>query len=273
MIALLPPDIHAGEAAIIILASFLTSGLTAALGLGGGLALLGVMSIVLPPIAIIPVHGAAQLAANLSRLYLQRIFVAWPLLVWFGAGAIIGAGMGAASVITLPGTILRGVIGVFILIMLWAPTRPGRAELSARPASRARSAGRPVSGRLSAGMLMTGILSTMLTMFVGATGPFVAATLANRSLSIDERLATHAAAMSLQHGLKCAAFALAGFSFAPWAGLIVMIAIAGFGGAFVGTRIMQMSASDQLDRWFRALLTLIALYLVGRTGISLIRTG
>ncbi|MEL7486060.1 MAG: hypothetical protein AAGJ87_02465 [Pseudomonadota bacterium] len=70
--AFTPEEISPIAAGVVIIISFFTAALTAAFGLGGGLALLGAMSALLPPAAVIPVHGVAQMGSNLSRFSLLR---------------------------------------------------------------------------------------------------------------------------------------------------------------------------------------------------------
>lgn len=57
------------ELFFLIGVSFLTSAFTAIIGVGGGIALISVMPGLLPAAAIIPVHGAVQLASNASRVF------------------------------------------------------------------------------------------------------------------------------------------------------------------------------------------------------------
>ena len=47
--------------------SFITSFMTAAIGVGGGIGLLAVMPQFLPISAVIPLHGLIQLVSNCSR--------------------------------------------------------------------------------------------------------------------------------------------------------------------------------------------------------------
>ena len=76
-LTLLPPDLPPWLFLLFCSISFLTSALTAALGLGGGVALLAAMATVLPPVALIPVHGVIQLGSNVGRAVIQRSHVAW----------------------------------------------------------------------------------------------------------------------------------------------------------------------------------------------------
>ena len=92
--SLVPEGVAPVLAAAVIFASFFTSALTASFGLGGGLALLAVMSATLPAAAVIPVHGVAQLGANFSRFTLQQRHVLWPIILWFALGSALGAFVG-----------------------------------------------------------------------------------------------------------------------------------------------------------------------------------
>lgn len=48
----------------MILASFFTSAITAAMGIGGGVVLMAIMAVFLPVSALVPVHGIVQMASN-----------------------------------------------------------------------------------------------------------------------------------------------------------------------------------------------------------------
>ncbi|WP_211242650.1 hypothetical protein [Halopseudomonas bauzanensis] len=54
---LLPAALPPLTSAALVAVSALTSAITASLGIGGGVLLLAIMAIVMPPAAIIPVHG------------------------------------------------------------------------------------------------------------------------------------------------------------------------------------------------------------------------
>lgn len=163
--SLLPDGLSLGFAALLIVTAFFTATLTAAFGIGGGVALLAVMASIVPVTVLIPVHGVVQLGANTGRALVQLRQVVWPMLGIFTVGALIGALIGGQLVVTLPETLLKTFVGLFVLFTLWAPKVKG-------------SKGGPL------GLAIGGVFATILTMFVGATGPFVAALLAPR---LDDR--------------------------------------------------------------------------------------
>jgi hypothetical protein len=75
--------------------------------------------------------------------------------------------------------------------------------------------------------VLTGGISSFLTMFFGATGPFVATYTKALGLDRHRYVATHAALTTLQHLLKTFVFGFLGFAFGPWVGAILLMIAAG----------------------------------------------
>ena len=64
------------ELMILIIAAFLTSSISAVLGMGGGIILLGIMAIIIPEgFMVIALHGVIQLVSNLTRTYVFRKYL------------------------------------------------------------------------------------------------------------------------------------------------------------------------------------------------------
>ena len=61
---LLPPGMDALVGVALMGISFLGSFITAAFGIGGGVVVLAVLATLLPPAALIPVHGVVQFGSN-----------------------------------------------------------------------------------------------------------------------------------------------------------------------------------------------------------------
>jgi len=61
-----------GELVAIGATVFVTAVLSGVLGMAGGIALLGVLLVYLPPLVAIPLHGVIQLVSNGSRVIVQR---------------------------------------------------------------------------------------------------------------------------------------------------------------------------------------------------------
>lgn len=242
----LPASLTPVGALVLVLASFFASAFTAAFGLGGGVAMLALMAAFLPVSAIIPVHGAVQFGSNVGRAWHQRAFIAWSALWPFLAGALAGAAIGGATVVELPDAILKTILGIFIILVTWMRI-PGMEGLS------------------RIGLAAGGMVIAAVSMFLGATGPLAAAFL-NQVVAGDRRnlIATHAAAMTVLHGLKIVVFGALGFAFWQWIPLVGAMVATGYLGTVTGTRLLSVLAESTFRFWFRILLTLLALDLIRR---------
>ena len=149
---LIPPELSMLSAAGLVVLSFITSMLTAAVGIGGGLLLLTVMVSFLPPIIVLPVHGVIQLGSNGGRMAVMRQHVDWRIWSFFAIGSILGVILAGQVFINLSLEALRAVLGLFVLYAVWTPKlKPSNITLK--------------------GYTLVGIGTTFITMFVGATGP------------------------------------------------------------------------------------------------------
>jgi uncharacterized membrane protein YfcA len=239
----LPDGLAPSVALLLVGISFFTSMLTGALGLGGGIMMLAVIAAFLPPTVVIPVHGVVQIGSNLGRAALMRGHIARDLLLPFAVGTAIGAPLGALVVTHLPTDLLRLILGLFVLWSVWAPKlRVARVPPRA--------------------FLAVGAVTSFVTMFLGATGPFIAAFLSPERLGRHGTVATHAACMTAQHGLKVAAFTALGFAFLPWLPLLAVMIALGFLGTVVGRRFLDRLPEASFARGFRLVLTLLALKLL-----------
>jgi len=240
----LPDGIDPLVALGLIGLSFLTSLLTACLGLGGGLLMVAAMASVVPPAALIPVHGVVQLGSNLGRAVLFRSHVRRGIVGWFVLGALIGVTLGAAVAVQLPRGLLLAAVGVFVLVSTWAP------KVKAWPVP-------------EKGFSFIGLVTAFITMFVGATGPFLAPFLSAERLG-DRRttLGTFAACMTLKHGLKVAAFAAVGFAYLPWLPLAAAMIVTGFLGTLAGRAIVVRVPEAAFRAGFKLLLTALAIRLL-----------
>jgi uncharacterized membrane protein YfcA len=245
---LLPDGIPMWAALVLVFASFFTSALTASFGVGGGVAMIALMGLFVPVAALIPVHGAVQLGSNTGRAWHQRANIRRDIALPFMTGSLVGAILGALIVVQLPDALLKLVLGVFIIVVTWAKI-PGIDRL----------------GR--AGLAVASTCLALLSMFVGATGPLMQVILA-QILSRDRKamVATHAAAMTVQHGLKIIVFGLVGFAFWSWLPLVAAMIASGFLGTVYGTRLLESMPEETFRRWFRIGVTLLAVDLL-RQGI------
>lgn len=240
---LLPIGLSPAWLAALVTASLVTSAITASLGIGGGVLLLAFMALVLPPAAIIPVHGMVQLGSNANRALLTLRHINLRVIAWFAPGVILGAWLGSQFLVALPMTLVQLSIALFIMLLCWGPPIP-----------------RLATGRV--GTLVAAALTSFLSLFIGATGPLVAAFI--KQQQDGERfstVATFAAAMTLQHLPKALVYGAAGFVFMDWLGLIVLMVLTGAAGTWIGLNLLRNLTDRRFAMIFKLLLTLLALRL------------
>ncbi len=201
------------------------------------------MTYIVPIAALIPVHGLVQLGSNTSRSYVQRDNIDWKIVRLFLFGSIFGALAGPMLVVQLPSSILKALLGLFILAVIWA-----KLPKIENPS--------PIFVSLG------GLITTFATMFVGATGPLVAVFLSRVFSEHRKMVATHGMTMTVQHLLKVSAFIFAGFAFWEWVPLILLIVVSGFFGTKAGSTILNKMPEQKLKLGFKIVMTLVALDLL-----------
>ncbi len=241
----LPATLPLSVFMLLVAVSFFTSALTAAFGIGGGIAMLGALAGTVPPAMIVAVHGVVQFGSNIGRAFFQRAHILWRPTALFSLGSLVGAVLGAAVFVAMPERLLLGLLGAFILAMTWIP----------KPR---------IPGLATTGVLIGGFIATFVTMFVGATGPFVQALFLPLGLDKKTLVATHAACNVIQHGLKVIAFGYLGFNFADWMPLLVAMIASGLLGTWLGTRMLEHMPEELFKTVLKWLLTVLALDLLRR---------
>ena len=231
-------------APLLCLTGLLTATITAAIGAGGGLLLLAVMTMFLPVAVTIPLHGVVQLGAAVSRTALNPSQVRPGIVIAFAVGAVLGAGAGSQVLVRLPEDAMQAILGVFILVLAWLRV----------PALRARGSTMLVTGGAA--------VTTFLTLFVGATGPLVAAVLHALRLDRFAQVGTFSACMILQHGCKIGVFVIAGFAFAPYLPFLVAMLLCGLAGSWLGHHILLRIDDRRFHIGLSVVLTLMALRLL-----------
>ncbi len=224
------------------LIAFLTSTFTAIFGVGGGVLLIALMPGLLPPAAIIPVHAVVQLASNGSRVLFAWRTVEWRIVGRYAGGACLGALIGSEAVLVLNPEWIPLLLGTFILLLTWLPPLPMH--------------------RLPYRFFSFGAIHTLLATLAGATGPLSSAFLSREGLKRDPLVTTTGAFMGTAHALKILAFFLLGFSFSPYLTLMLWMSLAAIVGSWVGTGLRQFLPEVSFQRFFKVLLSILALRLI-----------
>lgn len=239
----LPVALDPWIAALLLGCSTVTSFITASVGAGGGVALLAIMASLLPPTAIIPVHGLVQLGSNLGRALMTWRAIDWRIIAIFLPGVLVGAWLGQLFLVALPPTLWYLTIAVFILYLCWGPPLPKRAL-----------------GKT--GIVLAGALTTFVSLFVGSTGPLVAAFIKQMHSQRFRTVSTFAVAMTLQHAPKAIVFGSLGFVLRDWLAFIGAMILFGAIGTWLGLHMLRWLGDHRFQQALNVLLTALALRLI-----------
>ena len=237
------PGLDASVFALLCAVSALTSAVSASAGLGGGAILVVVLASTLPAQAVVPVHAVIQIGSNLFRAVLLREDVRFDRFRPFAAGSVVGVAVGGPLAMALPAFGLEAIIGAFALYCVWGPPLPARST----------SRG---------GFAALGLAASFATMFAGATGPLVAPVVRASCPDRKSTVATHAALMTWQHGVKIVGFGLLGFAYAPYLPLIGAMLVFGLLGTWCGRLLLDRLPERGFRVVFDGVLTLLALRLL-----------
>jgi uncharacterized membrane protein YfcA len=196
-------------------ASFLTSLVTAAVGIGGGLGLLSVMPSFMPVAAVVPLHGVTQLVSNGSRFLFDWRHAETRLLPGYVAGACLGGAAGYFLIGRIPDLYLSAALGGFILLCTWT-------DLVKRLGKRVTS------------FFSMALIQTFLSLFVASVGLISQPVLIKKGLAKNQVIVTHAMQMSVLHGLKVLVFVAAGFPFLRYWQLMAVMIAASAAGSYLG---------------------------------------
>jgi uncharacterized membrane protein YfcA len=220
-------------------ASFLASYFSIVAGTAGGLLLLVLMANFYPPAVLIPMHTLIQLGGGGARVLSMRAWVLVPTVLPFTIGCIAGAVLGGMIFVSLPQAILMGVLGLFVMVVAWAP-QVGRLG--------------PERGRFA----LLGFGVTVLGVFVSATGTLVGPFVAAASPDRRNHAATLAALMAITHIAKMAAFMWVGFALGAYVPLIGSMIATGILGNWAGERTLARMKEEWFRLGFKVVMTLLA---------------
>jgi uncharacterized membrane protein YfcA len=235
----------AGPFAVLILATAATAALSAVVGMGGGMTLLAVMTLLLPAADVVPLHGVVQLFSNGTRTLLMlrhvhlKIFSIYLLPAL--AGVLLGAGIYTAGELSW----FRPAVGAFVL--LWLATLRFEPRLGRLPLWTFAPLG-----------LFVGLFASLL----GATGPLIAPFFLREDLSPEEVIGTKAAVQIVTHFAKIPAFLALGYDYEAALPVLLPLLAAAILGTVAGRRVLAGLPQDVFRRLFYAVLAVIGVRLL-----------
>ena len=228
---------------ILALVTFLTSTITAVVGIGGGMMLIAIMPLFLPLNALIPVHGLTQISSNLSRAVFGYKDVQYEVIPKFLIGSFLGIGIFAGILNLISLEYVPLFIGAYILLSLWSAKFNEKIKKYEN-------------------YFLAGFFQTGLSMVVGATGPLTMTLLFKDYEDKDKVVATGAALMSITHLLKVVVFIYFGFVFFDFIWIIVAMIFGAVFGSFVGTKARNLIDGKKFTIILKTLLTILAIKLI-----------
>jgi uncharacterized membrane protein YfcA len=232
------------ELIILIPVALLTSTISGAIGMGGGVALLAVMASILAPGVVIPVHGVVQVVSNSSRTLILLRRVQWRIFFLYLPAQLVGIVIGISIYQGSPMTWLKPAIGTFVLVyLLWDRFKPKRLQLPLLIFAPA------------------GLIGGLLTILVGATGPFLAAFFLRDDIDREQIVATKAVIQTVGHLAKVPAFLSVGFPYAQHIDLILPLLVCAVAGTWIGTRLLKRMDQRVFGIGFRLALAVLGIRL------------
>ena len=244
------------EIITLISAAFITSIISAIIGMGGGVTLLGIMAIIIPEgYMVVAFHGIIQLVSNITRTTIYREHVYQPILKKFFIGIVPGL---LCAVLIIIGLInyfnlnsaselkidfLKPLIGIYIIWFLYLKKKR-----------------RIQSDKI---FLLIGSLSGLVTVFIGAAGPLIAPFFIDRDLTKENIVATKAACQAIGHLGKMPIFIyFFGVNYLHHWSVLLPLVIAVYFGTKIGKKSLGLLSEQFFKKLFRLVLTIIAIRLI-----------
>lgn len=244
------------DISILIIAAFITSSISAVLGMGGGIILLGIMAIMIPEgYKVIALHGMVQLFSNTTRSFVFRKYIKKDLVKQFFFGALIGASISIIIILMLINyfdvqsaneikvEVLKPFIGAFIIWYLFLKG--------------------PKKEKQTKSFVPVGLIAGLSSIFVGAVGPLIAPFFLSKNLNKEQIIANKAVSQMITHLSKIPLF-IYFFNMnykAEWNILLPLI-IAVYIGTNFGKRILSFIPEALFRKIFKITLFIIAIRLI-----------
>jgi len=241
---------------ILILAAFITSSISAVLGMGGGIILLGIMALIIPEgYKVIALHGMVQLFSNTTRSFVFKNYLKKNLLIQFFIGAIIGVGISALIILMLiyyfdvssanqiKVEVLKPVIGLFIV---WNLFLKG-----------------PKKEKKSDSFIPVGLVAGLSSIFVGAVGPLIAPFFLGKNLNKENIIANKAASQMITHISKIPLFIyFFNMDYIAEIRILLPLIFAVYIGTNFGKKILSFIPEKLFKKIFKITLFVIAIRLI-----------
>ena len=244
------------EHIILIIAALITSSISAVIGMGGGVVLLGIMAILIPEgYMVVALHGIIQMFSNGTRTFVFRQHLKRKLISEYFFGALIGLSLSIFIVYGLMHLYevnsankinfdyLKPIIGFYILWYLYL-----------------KGVNKEQKNKL---FIIVGIISGFSSIFVGAVGPLIAPFFIRKDLNKENVIANKAACQIITHIGKIPIFMyFFNFRYTEHYTILLPLIISVYIGTNIGKKLLSKLSENTFKLFFKISLTLIAIHLV-----------
>lgn len=239
------------DLALLSLVALLTSAMTAVVGFGGGVVMIVIMLMFMPPAVAIPVHGLVQVVSNVSRVYLFRKGLSPPHIWRYSLLLVPGAALGMAVFQGLSEHTIKILIGTFALAFVAFRNSPTFGQMRF-----------PMWSFIPLGFVV-GVFSVT----VGAVGVLFSTFLMRQNLRKEAINGNNAAFSLVGHIVKVVAFGVVGFNFLDHLHLLGVMWASVVVGNFLGRRLHDRISEETFVTLFNATMVVLALRLILWEGI------
>ena len=207
---------------VLGLAAFVTSALSATIGMAGGIVLLSVMTFFLNLAVLVPIHGLVQLASNTTRTLKLRGHIVRPIVFPVVIGLCAGTYVATQIISSIEHReVFYLLIAALIFYTIFKPQRLPNLVIP----------------YWAFGLL--GFAVGVLSPLIGATGPLTAPFFLRDDFTKEQIVATKAFTQTIGHLLKIPAFLYLGFDYSKYLGLTLIMICGVVGGTYFGVGLLK----------------------------------
>jgi uncharacterized membrane protein YfcA len=226
---------------LLIIASFFTSALSAATGMGGGVLLFSLMTLYFPLKTLIPIHGIIQFFNNIFILFYLKTSLKKSFLLPFSIGAFLGVGLGVYLFTKIAHTHLPHLL--ILILISYTLFKPKKLpDLHVLPKQ----------------FIWVGMITGIIGMIAGAIDPVLGPFFIRNDLSKEEIIANKAFMQALVHFLKIPVFYFFDFDYSPYLAFCLVTNLACIIGTKWGINLLKSMSETFFIQIFK-----LALFLSG----------
>jgi uncharacterized membrane protein YfcA len=227
---------------VLLLLVLVTATISGVFGMAGGLMLMGGLTLAMPVAAAMVTHGAVQFVSNGWRAVLHRRHIAWPIIVFYGAGSALAAGTLAFLDYDPTKALVYLLLGL-VPGLAWLPKEGFHLDAAKPPHA------------VACGFFVTG-----LNVVAGVSGPLLDVFFVRTGLTRHQIVATKAATQAFSHTVKMIFYGvpLLGAThptgLPPWWFLVIAAPLAML-GAWLGGFVLDRMSDKSFLKWTRWIVT------------------